>query len=117
MMSPSRSLQSVYQPSVSLSETLTIPFHSIFLLRPFCFSHSAKIMIPLFPLLSPICSLSNNQHFKQRLQKVHGMNIICVLAANTELVGMHRHIIHPINIARGTTDPGYWLFNLTYLSS
>ena len=22
-----------------------------------------------------------------------------------------------INIARGTTDPGYWLFNLSYLSS
>ena len=21
------------------------------------------------------------------------------------------------NIARGTTDPGYWLFNLSYLSS
>ena len=26
------------------------------------------------------------------------MNIICVLAANTELVGMHRHTIHPIKV-------------------
>ena len=25
--------------------------------------------------------------------------------------------IHNVNIARGTTDPGYWLFNLIYISS
>ena len=26
-------------------------------------------------------------------------------------------VVTMINIARGTTDPGYWLFNLSYLSS
>ena len=33
------------------------------------------------------------------------------------MFGCFRKTLFPKNIARGTTDPGYWLFNLSYLSS
>ena len=42
----------------------------------------------------------------------------CQLELENNLFGTHFDMQYQVqNIARGTTDPGYWLFNLSYLSS